>query len=82
VDFTWEREWRIRVDQLHIDWHVAQVVVPSKGFFDALRRDHEGEQDLQEEQYRQIFDELTAWQLREHFKWQVHVLDADGSVTA
>jgi hypothetical protein len=80
VDFTWEREWRIRVDELPIDPHVAEIVLPSRPFLDMLHHEHEREQDHYEDLYRLIFDELTAWHLRDGYPWHVHTLAPDGSV--
>lgn len=36
VDFTWEREWRIRCDQLPFNDQIAQVVVLNKTWEDKL----------------------------------------------
>lgn len=80
VDFTWEREWRIRVDELPIDPSVAEVVLPSGSFLDMLHYEHAREQDHHEYVYRQIFDRLTAWQMRTGFPWTVHTLAPDGSI--
>jgi len=59
---------------------VAEVVLPSKEFLDMLHHEHEMEQDHYEDMYRQIFDDLTAWQLRSGYPWHVHTLAPDGSV--
>jgi hypothetical protein len=32
VDFTWEREWRIRVDELNLDPTIATLVVPTRAW--------------------------------------------------
>ena len=32
VDFTWEREWRIRTDALELDPGAVSLVVPNRGF--------------------------------------------------
>lgn len=79
MDFTWEREWRIRIDQLAINQTTAFVVVPSKEFLDALRSEHDRDQDYLQEMYALIFNEITAWQLRADFNWRVYSLAGDGS---
>jgi hypothetical protein len=34
IDFTWEREWRIRTDELPLDPSVATIVIPSRQWED------------------------------------------------
>lgn len=41
VDFTWEREWRIRINELEIDFDFATVVVPNRDWEDWLKIKHE-----------------------------------------
>lgn len=36
INFTWEREWRIRIDKLHIDPYNASIVVPSDQWANAF----------------------------------------------
>jgi hypothetical protein len=40
VDFTWEREWRIRVDFLQINPATACFVVPSSSWVERFNREH------------------------------------------
>lgn len=70
VDFTWEREWRIHTDVLHISPETSRVVVPTREVSQALLTEHEREQDYLEQQYALILDEIIAWQLREEFPWE------------
>jgi len=47
VDFTWEREWRIRTDVLVLPPGEARLVLPHQEWADLLEADH-----LEEEEYR------------------------------
>ena len=38
IDFTWEREWRVQVDQLELDMDAATLVIPTR---DWERRFHD-----------------------------------------
>jgi hypothetical protein len=75
VDFTWEREWRIRCNELHFSPNLAGIVVPTKKWADALIAEHDAEQDFEVYRYSQIMDELLAEQYRENFPWRIYVLN-------
>ena len=42
TDHTWEREWRIQVDELPLDSDAVTVVVPDRATVEAMRSEHEG----------------------------------------
>jgi hypothetical protein len=69
VDFTWEREWRIKIDELPLDSSVTGVLVPDAEWEGQLRRDYKRDQDLEVLQYSLIFDEEIAEMYREKFPW-------------
>jgi hypothetical protein len=77
IDFSWEREWRIRGDSLPINPDIAWLVVPSVGWSYRLTNEHE---DKQTERAK-IYSELTgvpeqAW--IERFPWRSVVLEQPG----
>lgn len=74
VDFTWEREWRIRCDHLSFTLDVAGIVVPSKEWAERLIAEHDAEQGFRVLQYSQVMDELLAEQYRQEFGWRIYVL--------
>jgi hypothetical protein len=74
VDFTWEREWRVRRDHLEFGPSVAAVVVPNQEWAERLVGEHEGEQDLRVLEYAQAMEGLLAEQYREDFPWRIFVL--------
>jgi hypothetical protein len=74
IDFSWEREWRIKTLQLNFDPSVAALVVPEQNWADKLISEHGAEQDYKVMQYGQIMDEDLAIQYRETFKWLIYVL--------
>ncbi|HLE18050.1 MAG TPA: hypothetical protein VI728_07170 [Syntrophales bacterium] len=41
VDFTWEREWRIKTDELELNPDITTVVVPNRDWEDWLQKQHE-----------------------------------------
>jgi hypothetical protein len=74
VDFTWEREWRVKCDTLAFNPSDVALLVPSKEWADKMAEDHEREQDYQVQMYATALDELLAEQYREDFPWRVYVL--------
>ena len=40
VDFTWEREWRINVDELVLDPSKATVIVPNRFYIEKIKKTH------------------------------------------
>ncbi len=72
IDFTWEREWRIKVDELFFDSTVGVVVVPDESWQERLIDEHEEGQDFQTLlPYSQIMAEELAIQYREPFNWRI-----------
>jgi hypothetical protein len=74
IDFTWEREWRIKGEALVFQPNEAMIVVPRQEWLDALRREHEAEQDHWAYMYSQVLDEEILQQYREGFPWREVVL--------
>jgi hypothetical protein len=71
IDFTWEREWRLRVDELNLNPVHAAIVVPDRTWANRLVSDHEKRQDWLVQEYSQIMDSLLAEQYREEFPWRI-----------
>jgi len=74
IDFSWEREWRIRCDFLPIDPTYAGIVVLSDEWGQRMMSEHEAEQDFIILQYSQVLDEDIAEQYRESFPWRIYTL--------
>ncbi|SRR6266496_4044553 len=74
IDFTWEREWRIKCAHLEFDETSAKIVVPDSAWAERLANEHHAEQSYLVAQYGQIFDDMIAEQLREKFKWTILTL--------
>jgi hypothetical protein len=74
VDFTWEREWRIRCDHLRFDEASAQIVVPNHKWAERLVGEHHQKEDDFVAQYRELIGEDIAEQYREEFRWTIHML--------
>jgi hypothetical protein len=73
VDFTWEREWRIRCDYLRFDEASAHIVVPNHKWAERLVAEHHQEQDYFVAQYRELIGEIAEL-YREEFRWTIHTL--------
>ena len=71
VDFSWEREWRIRTDILNFDAQVATIVVLNEFWMKRLIIEHEFEQSYRILQYEQIFDSEIAQMYYEPFEWKI-----------
>jgi len=74
IDFTWEREWRIKCDSLPIDPSYAGIVVPDENWAQRMIDEHEAEQDFEVFRYSLILDEILAEQYREEFPWRIYRL--------
>jgi hypothetical protein len=74
IDFTWEREWRLRTESLEIDSQVATLVVPDSLWARRLQMEHEDAQDYRVRQYATIFDDQIAEMCRQPFVWSVLTL--------
>lgn len=71
IDWTWEREWRVRADELTFTSADAAIVVPNEKWADELRRKHDVHQDVTVESYSQVMDREIAELWREKFPWRV-----------
>lgn len=40
IDFTWEREWRVQIDELIIDPRMATVIVPNRSWVEKFKDIH------------------------------------------
>ena len=69
VDFTWEREWRIPIDELIFDNSIAEVIVPDREWAERLRQDHAHDQDRCVAQYSLVLDDQLAEMFRKEFAW-------------
>lgn len=74
IDFTWEREWRIRGPELTFQPSDVAVVVPSSAWRDRLVREFDQQQEYRVESYSTIMDIELAEQYREDFPWRLVVL--------
>ena len=75
IDFTWEREWRIKRSAVQFDSSSAGIVVPDEGWAQRMISEHEAEQDYLVFQYSEMLDdEMLAEHYREPFPWRVYKL--------
>jgi hypothetical protein len=74
IDFTWEREWRIKCDFLPIAPSNAGIVVQDELWAQRMIDEHETEQDFEVLQYSLILDEDLAQQYRKKFPWRIFPL--------
>jgi len=54
IDFTWEREWRIKCEYLVFDQRSANIVVLDQSWADRLVSEHDREEDYRITQYKLI----------------------------
>jgi hypothetical protein len=74
IDFTWEREWRIKCQDLVFQPNDVGILVPRQEWLDALRKEHEDEQDYDVEIYGILLGRTIAQLYCEDFPWRVSVL--------
>lgn len=78
IDFTWEREWRIKTNRLEFNPSVAGVIFPDWSWVSRFQHEFDSVQDLVVEEYAQMLDDqLLAEGFREHMPWQVYSLRGD-----
>jgi hypothetical protein len=71
IDWTWEREWRIRCNELPFSPSDVAVVVSNEEWARKLRRIHDAGQDIKLQMYAEAIDEVTVEIWRERFPWRV-----------
>jgi hypothetical protein len=69
-DFTWEREWRIKCNELHFDQATAQIVVPDGTWATRLIEAHDDDQEYTVRQYSVIMGDI-AQLYRKSYGWRV-----------
>ncbi|MBZ5724801.1 MAG: hypothetical protein LAP87_07370 [Acidobacteriia bacterium] len=71
IDWTWEREWRMRCDELPFSPADVSIIVPNKEWASTLRRSHDAEQDMVVELYATASEREIAELRREPFRWHM-----------
>lgn len=71
IDFTWEREWRVRCDQLVFSPEEAALVVPSEEWEAMVFDIWDSQQDLETEAYELLLDELVLDREQEPCPWRI-----------
>lgn len=75
IDFTWEREWRLQVDELRLNSTECVIVLPNNGWEQRMRDVFDDEQNWQVEAYAHVLGRDIAEQYREEFPWRVTCLN-------
>ena len=76
IDFTWEREWRLKTMGYNFKPINTQIIVPDSTWIQRLIEEHNDEQQWQTLQYSQIMDYLIAIQYEEPFPWVIVELNS------
>lgn len=71
IDFTWEREWRIPVDNLTFSPADAALIVANEEWEAFVLDIWNSQQDLEIEAYSTIFEQTIAEQMRDSFPWRI-----------
>jgi len=74
VDFTWEREWRIKSNELRISENNAKIFLPTVEYARHLFHWYERDQDSMVQMYSTVMYEFTAMLYRQDFKWQIEII--------
>lgn len=74
IDFSWEREWRIKIDYLPFDEGSVSLVLPDLMWANRLKTEHEFEQDYTIMQYSTIFSQSVALSFYQPFNWKIFTL--------
>ncbi len=71
IDFTWEREWRVRADAFSLDSERCTLVVANADDRNALVAEHAAAEQVRIEELVQAVGRSTAMQYEEVFPWTV-----------
>lgn len=71
VDFSWEREWRIRTNALPFEPALAGLVVPDGDWLQRLAEAHDEQQAWRVHEYAMVLNHTLAELHREPFEWDV-----------
>jgi hypothetical protein len=71
VDFTWEREWRLRCDELHFSPGEVVLVVPNNEWEAFVFGIWDSQQQLEAEAYSMIFDQTILEQMYQPCPWRI-----------
>ncbi|MFL7867929.1 MAG: hypothetical protein AB8I58_03820 [Anaerolineales bacterium] len=71
IDFTWEREWRLKTEAYEFLPSNTKIIVPSETWAQRLIGEYDDEQEWQTIQYSQVMEEELAKQYEEPFPWKV-----------
>jgi hypothetical protein len=74
VDFTWEREWRIQLEELPFGPSDATIVVPTAKWADRLVREFKEQEAHMAELYSEITSSEQVQQACEGFHWRLEIL--------
>ena len=75
IDFTWEREWRINIDELYINPMDCGIILPNDSWADCLLSMHSRNEEYEFQRNLVCYnDELLAESLREEFPWDIWIL--------
>ena len=75
IDFTWEREWRIKTERFNINSSNTKLVVPDSSWGNRLIGEHDAKQDGLIYKYKEILDCEMAEMYRESFQWEILTLN-------
>jgi len=74
-DFSWEREWRVHINELPLEPAQASILVPSEEWAQALIREHnENEHSVREFRSAEYGEEWSMYPL-DNFAFKYSVID-------
>lgn len=71
IDFTWEREWRIKCDKLLFTQAEAAIIVPDQDAEEFIRDIWEDTQQYELEAYSMVLDDTLTQLMKKDFPWRV-----------
>jgi hypothetical protein len=74
IDLTWEREWRIRIDELRLEPGNSEIVVLDGEHLAQLEADHAHRENLRVADLSLMIGDAAAEQQREAYPWKTFVV--------
>ena len=70
IDFSWEREWRLQIDELALDPNTVTLVVPNRAWSDLIFERHALEMKM-----KTVGMNIAAWSFIKKYPWNFLVLE-------
>lgn len=76
IDFTWEREWRVRAETLYLPPEEVVILLPSEAWAQELLAEHEFNEGYRVQLEKVAYGEWMSLQPQEPFRYRYSIVRA------